>query len=181
MSQKNHIRTATIAGGISVLLAASAVAVPLAFAGTVMNPPKHNIVVIASGNKNFSTLVTAIKAAGLVTTLEGKGPFTVFAPTNAAFANVPKATLKKLLEPKNKSALVSVLTYHVVAGAVKAAQVVTLKSVKTVNGQSVTITLKKGSVYLNGNAKVIQTNIIASNGVIHVINNVLIPKGLMLK
>jgi uncharacterized surface protein with fasciclin (FAS1) repeats len=173
-SSKNRIGIA----GLTAVAAVGAIAVPLASAhATTTN---KNIVQVASSNKNFSTLVTAIKAAGLVKTLQGKGPFTVFAPTNAAFAAVPKATLTKLLEPQNKAALIKVLTYHVVAGKVTASQVVKLHSAKTVEGQSVTIKVKNGSVYLNGSTKVIKTNIKASNGVIHVINKVLIPSGLML-
>jgi uncharacterized surface protein with fasciclin (FAS1) repeats len=167
---------------------AIAIAAPLAVAAPVVagasalaSPASGNIVQVAASNKDFSTLVTAIKAAGLVKTLEGRGPFTVFAPTNAAFAAVPKATLHKLLEPKNKAALVKVLTYHVVAGKVTAVKVVKLHAAKTVEGQKIAIKVAMGTVYLNGSTKVIKTDIMASNGVIHVINKVLIPKGLTLK
>jgi uncharacterized surface protein with fasciclin (FAS1) repeats len=163
---------------------AIAIAVPLAVGAPVLagaaTAKRENVIQVASSNKNFSTLVTAIKAAGLVKTLEGKGPFTVFAPTNAAFAAIPKATLAKLLQPKNKAALVKVLTYHVVAGKVTAAQVVKLHSAPTVEGQTISIKVKHGSVFLNGTTKVIKTNIMASNGVIHAINRVLIPSGLTL-
>ncbi len=131
------------------------------------------IVDIASADPQFSTLVTALKAAGLVETLSGKGPFTVFAPTNAAFAKIPKADLDKLL--KNKAALTKVLTYHVVAGKVMAAEVMKMKSAKTVQGSMVSIDTMKG-VMLNGASKVIKTDIVASNGIIHVIDTVLMPK-----
>lgn len=120
---------------------------------------------------NFTTLVTAVKAAGLVDTLKGPGPFTVFAPTDEAFAKVPKATLDALLA--DKAALTKVLTYHVVPGKVMAADVKAGK-VKTVEGQDITITTK-GGVMVN-NAKVVATDVVASNGVIHAIDTVLMPK-----
>ena len=120
---------------------------------------------------NFTTLVTAVKAAGLVDTLKGPGPFTVFAPTDEAFAKVPKATLDALLA--DKAALTKVLTYHVVPGKVMAADVKAGK-VKTVEGQELTITTK-GGVMVN-NAKVVATDVVASNGVIHAIDTVLMPK-----
>lgn len=131
------------------------------------------IVDIAVGDPQFSTLVTALKAAGLVKTLSGKGPFTVFAPTNAAFAKIPKADLDKLLA--DKAALTKVLTYHVVAGKVTAAQVMKLKMAKTVQGSEVNVMVMGKSVKIN-DAKVIKANIMASNGVIHVIDTVLMPK-----
>ena len=125
---------------------------------------------VAAGN--FSTLVTAIKAAGLVETLKGEGPFTVFAPTDAAFKKIPEAQLAALLE--DKAALTKVLTYHVVPGKVMAADVVKLNSAKTVEGQSVTIS-SSGGVMVD-NANVVKTDITASNGVIHVIDTVIMPK-----
>lgn len=125
---------------------------------------------VAAGS--FKTLVTAIKAAGLVDALKGDGPLTVFAPSDEAFAKVPKEVLAGLLEDKEK--LAAVLKYHVVAGKVKAADVVKLKSAKTLNGKSVVIDTT-GGVKVNG-AKVIKTDIECSNGVIHVIDTVLIPK-----
>ena len=131
------------------------------------------IVDIAVGDPQFSTLVAALKAAGLVETLSGKGPFTVFAPTNAAFAKIPKADLDKLLA--DKAALTKVLTYHVVAGKVTAAQVMKLKMAKTVQGSDVNVMVMGKSVEING-AKVIKANIMASNGIIHVIDTVLMPK-----
>lgn len=125
---------------------------------------------VAAGN--FSTLVTAIKAAGLVETLKGEGPFTVFAPTDAAFKKIPEAQLAALLE--DKAALTKVLTYHVVPGKFMAADVVKLNSAKTVEGQSVTIS-SSGGVMVD-NANVVKTDITASNGVIHVIDTVIMPK-----
>jgi uncharacterized surface protein with fasciclin (FAS1) repeats len=135
-----------------------------------------NIVETAMHAGQFKTLCAALKAAGLVKTLEAKGPFTVFAPTDAAFAKLPKAVLASLLKPENKAKLISILTYHVVKGKVMAAQVERLKNgakVKTLNGKDITIHNKHG-VEIN-NAKVIKADIVCSNGVIHVINKVLIP------
>ncbi len=132
------------------------------------------IVEVAAGNPDFSTLVAAVKAAGLVDTLSSKGPFTVFAPTNAAFAKLPAGTVESLLLPENKDKLTAILTYHVVAGKVTAAQVVKLKTANTVNGKAVTIATGKNGVTVN-NAKVNGTDVMASNGVIHVIDTVLIP------
>lgn len=123
----------------------------------------------------FSTLVAAVKAGGLVETLKGKGPFTVFAPTNEAFAALPKGTVEDLLKPENKDKLVKILTYHVVAGEVKAADVVKVKSAKTVEGGEVKVTVKDGKVLIN-ESNVVKTDIICTNGVIHVIDKVLLPK-----
>ena len=124
---------------------------------------------------NFHTLVAAVKAAGLVDTLKGPGPFTVFAPTDEAFAKLPPGTLEDLLKPENKARLQSILTYHVVAGNVLAKDVVKLDSARTVEGQSITITATDGGVMVD-NAHVIKTDIVASNGVIHVIDSVILPK-----
>ena len=132
------------------------------------------IVAVAAANPDFSTLVTAVKAAGLVDTLNSKGPFTVFAPTNEAFAKLPAGTVDNLLKPENKEKLAAILTYHVVAGKVTAAQVVKLKSAATVNGKEVTIKADSGGVTVN-DAKVSATDVMASNGVIHVIDTVLLP------
>jgi uncharacterized surface protein with fasciclin (FAS1) repeats len=128
---------------------------------------------VAAGS--FKTLVAAVKAAGLVETLKGKGPFTVFAPTDEAFAKLPKGTVENLLKPENKDQLVAVLTYHVVAGKVLAADVVKLKSAKTVQGQSVEIKVTDGKVTIDA-ANVVKTDIGCSNGVIHVIDSVILPK-----
>jgi len=136
---------------------------------------KADIVDTAVKAGSFKTLVAAVKAAGLVETLKGKGPFTVFAPTDEAFAKLPKGTVEELLKPENKDKLVAVLTYHVVAGNVMAADVVKLKSAKTVQGQEVTIAVANGGVSID-NAKVLKTDIACSNGVIHVIDSVILPK-----
>ena len=129
----------------------------------------------AVNNESFSTLVAAVKAAGLVETLSGSGPFTVFAPTNAAFEKLPAGTVEKLLKPENKDQLVKVLTYHVVPGKVMAKDVVKLNKAKTVEGSEVTIAVNGGAVTID-NAKVIKTDVNSSNGVIHVIDTVILPK-----
>ena len=163
---------------IVLTLAAAALAVAPATAFSQGSPAKsENIVAVAAGNPQFTTLVSLVKKAGLVGALSGKGKLTVFAPNNAAFAKVPKATLDALA--KDKALLRAVLTYHVVKGAVPASKVVTLdgKSVKTLNGASVNVRItgkSKKSVYVN-NSKVVKTDIAASNGVVHVINRVLLP------
>ena len=133
-----------------------------------------SIVELAAGNDNLSTLVAAVKAAGLVGVLSGDGPYTVFAPTNAAFAKLPEGTVESLLKPENKDQLTAILTYHVVSGKVKAADVVKLDSAKTVEGSSVTISATDAGVKVDA-ANVIMTDIAASNGVVHVIDSVLLP------
>jgi len=133
-----------------------------------------DIVAVAAGNENFKTLVAAVKAAGLVETLQGPGPFTVFAPTDAAFAKLPAGTVENLLKPENKEKLQAVLKYHVVSGNVKAADVVKLDKATTVNGKDVKIAVKDGKVSVN-DANVTQTDIAAKNGTIHVIDTVLLP------
>lgn len=150
-------------------------AVPALMAQETKKVEKEDIVGIAAGNKDFSTLVAAVKAAGLVDTLKGKGPFTVFAPTNAAFEKLPKGTVESLLKPENKEKLVAILTYHVVADKVMAADVVKLDEAKTVQGSAVKITVKDGKVFLNEKCQVVKTDIEASNGVIHVIDTVILP------
>ena len=143
------------------------------FAAAGHHGMKKDIVDTAVAAGDFSTLVTAVKAAGLVETLKGEGPFTVFAPTDAAFAKVPTDTLNALLA--DKEALANVLTYHVVAGNVMAADVVKLTSAVTVQGQAVSIEVKEGKVFIDG-TQVVATDIKASNGVIHVIDSVILPK-----
>ena len=147
---------------------------------TVLLPPaeeaKQTIVDIAVADGRFTTLVAALQAAGLVETLSGEGPFTVFAPTDDAFAKLPAGTVESLLKPENLEQLKNILLYHVVSGKVLAADVVGLTSAPTVLGQDVTITVKDGNVYLNDTVQVIITDIEASNGVIHVIDAVLLPK-----
>lgn len=148
---------------------------------------KKSIVDIAVGNQDFSTLVTALKAADLVGALQGDGPFTVFAPNNAAFGKIDSKTLNSLLEPNNKSVLSSILTYHVVSGKLAAADVVNaLKKgkgkveVATLNGATLTVVQKDGKIWLkdqNGSySQIIATDVMASNGVIHVIGDVVMPK-----
>jgi transforming growth factor-beta-induced protein len=140
--------------------------------------PTNNIVQTAVAAPTFSTLVAAVKAAGLVDTLSGTGPFTVLAPTNDAFAKVPADVLAKLLLPENKDALVKVLTYHVISGKVDASQVVKLTSAKTVQGSNVKIAVVDGKVKLNDNTTVLSTDIQTSNGIIHSIDSVLLPSDL---
>lgn len=134
---------------------------------------EKTIVGVAAGAGQFNTLVAAVKAAGLVDTLNGKGPFTVFAPTDEAFAKLPAGTVETLLKPENKQKLTAILTYHVIAGKVMAADVKTM-SAKTVNGKEAAIKVDGGKVTI-GAATVVKTDIAASNGVIHVIDTVLIP------
>lgn len=133
----------------------------------------QDIVGVAVGAGTFNTLVAAVKAAGLVETLQGEGPFTVFAPTDEAFAKLPAGTVESLLLPENKQKLIGILTYHVLAGKVMAADVKTMQA-KTVNGAELAITVGSGGVLVN-NAKVVATDVAASNGVIHVIDTVVIP------
>lgn len=136
---------------------------------------KKDIVDTAVGADGFKTLVAAVKAAGLVETLKGDGPFTVFAPTDEAFAKIPKETLESLLKPENKDKLVAILTYHVVPGSVMAADVVKLTKAKTVQGQEATVKVDGGKVMIDG-ANVVKTDIACKNGVIHVIDAVIMPK-----
>ncbi len=134
-----------------------------------------NIVDTAVAAGTFKTLAAALGAAGLVSTLQGPGPFTVFAPSDAAFAKLPAGTVEALVKPEAKAKLTGILTYHVVAGKVMAADVVKLTSAKTVEGQSVTVVVKDGKVHID-NATVVTADIVCDNGVIHVIDSVLLPK-----
>ena len=136
-------------------------------------PEAKDIVDTAVGAGQFKTLVAAVKAAGLVDTLKGSGPFTVFAPADSAFARLPKGAVEGLL--KNPEKLKAVLTYHVVPGKIMAADVVKLKHAKTVNGQSVKIAVKRGTVQIN-RSRVVKADIVCANGVIHVIDSVLLPR-----
>jgi uncharacterized surface protein with fasciclin (FAS1) repeats len=138
-------------------------------------PGSQDIVDTAVAAGSFKTLVAALKAAGLVDTLKGKGPFTVFAPTDDAFAKLPPGTVDELLKPENKEKLKAILTYHVVSGKVTAAQAMKLNSAKTVNGESLNISAEGGTVKIN-DATVTKADIMCSNGVIHVIDTVLMPK-----
>ncbi len=156
--------------GISIALVLGLVAVSTA----PLQAAEKDIVDTAVGAKQFSTLVAAVQAAGLVETLKGEGPFTVFAPTDEAFGKLPEGTVATLLKPENKEKLIAVLTYHVVPGKVMAADVVKLSKAKTVQGNEVTITVADGGVKVD-KANVIKTDIVTSNGVIHVIDAVILP------
>lgn len=136
---------------------------------------EKDIVDTAVSAGSFKTLVAAVQAAGLVDTLKGKGPFTVFAPTDDAFKKLPKGTVESLLKPENKDKLIAVLTYHVVPGKVTAADVVKLKEAKTVQGSNASIKVKGKKVMID-KAKVVKTDIMCGNGVIHVIDSVILPK-----
>jgi transforming growth factor-beta-induced protein len=136
---------------------------------------KKDIVDTAVADGRFTTLAAALQAAGLVETLKGEGPFTVFAPTDDAFAKLPAGTIDSLLKPESKQALTDILLYHVVSGKVMASDVVNLTSAPTVLGKDVSIKVQDGKVYLNDNIQVIITDIETSNGVIHVIDAVLLP------
>jgi len=148
--------------------------------GSIANAGHHgetkakDIVDIAVGAGQFGTLAAALEAADLIDTLKGDGPFTVFAPTDAAFAKLPEGTVETLLKPENRDQLTAILTYHVVAGKVMADDVVNLTAATTVNGSDVAIAVADGGVRID-NANVIKTDIAASNGVIHVIDTVILP------
>ena len=147
----------------------------LMLASVLSAAPKKDIVDTAVGAGSFKTLVAAAKAAGLVDTLKGEGPFTVFAPTDEAFGKLSKCTLDSLLKPENKHKLAAILTYHVVPGKVKAKKAAKLDSAKTVNGAEITIKPSGKSLMIN-NAKVVKADIKTSNGIIHVVDTVLIPE-----
>ncbi len=145
----------------------------LALMATSAFAQKQNIVELAAGNDQLSTLVTAVKTAGLVETLSGEGPFTVFAPTNEAFEALPKGTLDMLLKPENKDKLTAILTYHVVSGSVMSTDLKDGQMVKTVNGEEAKVSLKDGAMVENAMVK--KADIKASNGVVHVIDHVMMP------
>lgn len=157
------------AASFALILGVLASAIPATAA-----PAKMDIVDTAVAAGSFKTLAAALQAAGLIETLKSKGPFTVFAPTDDAFAKLPAGTVETLLKPENKEKLKAILLYHVVAGDVTSAKVVKLTSAKTVNGQDVKISVVDGTVMIN-DAKVVKADIAASNGVIHVIDTVLLP------
>lgn len=159
--------------------------VALTFSSTAT--AQKTIVDVAVGNEDFSTLVAALKAADLVSALQGEGPFTVFAPTNSAFAKIDQAALGSLLKPENKNALANILTYHVIPSKLMASDVVAaLKKgkgsveVKALNGQVLTVMSKDGKIWLKDQAgnysEIVATDVKASNGVIHVINSIVMPK-----
>jgi uncharacterized surface protein with fasciclin (FAS1) repeats len=156
------------------MVAVCAVAATLAAGARVVSAQQKDIVDTAIGAGSFKTLAAALTAAGLVETLKGPGPFTVFAPTDAAFAKLPAGTLADLLKPENKAKLTAILTYHVVPGSVAAAQVTSLKSARTVNGKSITVAVSGGMVKVD-TATVTQADVRASNGIIHVIDSVMLP------
>ncbi len=148
--------------------------VGMAIGGTSARPGNQDIVDTAVGAGQFKTLAAALKSADLVNTLKGPGPFTVFAPTDEAFAKLPAGTVENLLKPENKAKLTAILTYHVLPGAVKAEQVTKLHEAKTVNGAMVKVSTKGGKVTIN-DATLVNADIGASNGVIHVIDKVILP------
>jgi uncharacterized surface protein with fasciclin (FAS1) repeats len=159
-----------IAAAAAVVLAMAGVAIGSTFARAT----NQDIVDTAVGAGQFKTLAAALQAADLVNTLKGTGPFTVFAPTDAAFAKLPAGTAENLLKPENKEKLMAILTYHVVPGAVKSEQVTRLDEAKTVNGALVKVSTDHGKVMIN-DATVIKPDIAASNGIIHVIDKVILP------
>jgi len=163
-------RVTGIASAAAIVLAIVGVAI----GGTFARATNQDIVDTAVGAGQFKTLAAALNAADLVATLKGPGPFTVFAPTDEAFAKLPAGTVENLLKPENKAKLTAILTYHVVPGAVKAEQVSQLDEAKTVNGALVKVSTEYGKVMIN-DATVVKPDIQASNGVIHVIDKVILP------
>jgi len=159
---------------IASIVAAAVAAIGLTLSGADTRAAQKDIVETAVDAGKFKTLAAALRAADLVDTLKGRGPFTVFAPTDEAFAKLPAGTVDNLLKPENKDQLVAILTYHVVPGKVMAADVIKLKEAKTVNGKMLDIETKGDAVMVN-DAKVTATDISASNGVIHVIDTVILP------
>ncbi len=157
----------------TALVAASFLLAASAFAGSY-GKKKSDIVDTAVAAGDFSTLAAALQAGGLVDTLKSDGPFTVFAPTDAAFAKLPEGTVESLLKPENRDQLVEILTYHVGPGKVKAADVVALNSATTANGSDVNIRVENESVFVN-DSRVVATDIWASHGVIHVVDTVILP------
>ena len=171
--------TSIIRKKLALLIAAPLLIVgSLAVAGGHSGKAKmadKDIVDTAVSAGQFNTLAAALNAAGLIDTLKGDGPFTVFAPTDEAFAKLPEGTVENLLQPENRDQLIAILTYHVVAGKVAAADVVKLDQATTVNGADVTITVADTGVQVD-NANVVATDIAASNGIIHVIDSVILPQ-----
>jgi uncharacterized surface protein with fasciclin (FAS1) repeats len=164
--RRDELRAASFALILSVLVSAMPAA-----AGSA----QKDIVDTAVAAGTFNTLATALQAAGLIDTLKGSGPFTVFAPTDEAFNKLPPGTVESLLKPENKYKLKAILLYHVVSGDVTAAQVVKLSSAKTINGQDLKLSVNNGTVMVN-DAKVVKADVLAANGVIHGIDTVLLPK-----
>jgi uncharacterized surface protein with fasciclin (FAS1) repeats len=169
------MKRVTFVLSLATVLGLVAIATGFAAEGKAKRKMGKDIVDTAVAAGNFKTLATALKAADLVETLKGKGPFTVFAPTDEAFAKLPKGTVEDLLKPENKKKLAGILTYHVVAGKVMAADVVKLTEATTVQGSKVSIKVTDGKVKVDA-ANVVKTDIGCSNGVIHVIDAVMLPK-----
>ena len=165
-SRSSHI--VTLVACITIILAGSL------FARAATFSPEKNIIDNLSGDASFTTLMKALQAAGLMETLKGTGPFTVFAPNDAAFARLPKGMLDDLLKPENKASLASILTYHVMPGKFTAAEVEKMKQLDTVNGDQLIFTVS-GNIKAVDNAKVLQTDIACSNGLIHIIDTPVIP------
>ena len=156
----------------------AAVVLTVAASGSIpVRAETRDVVDTAIAAGSFKTLAKALDAAGLVTTLKGAGPFTVFAPTDEAFAKLPDGTIETLLKPENKEKLRRILTYHVVAGRVMASDVVKLQSAKAVSGDTITVKVADGVAHVD-NATVTSADVLSSNGVIHVIDSVILPKGL---
>lgn len=162
---------------MSALKTLAAVVMSVAVSAAAVRAETGDVVETAVAAGSFKTLAKALDAAGLVTTLKGSGPFTVFAPTDAAFAKLPAGTLETLLKPENKEKLKRILTNHVVSGTVMASDVVKLQSAKAVSGDTITVKVRNGVVQVD-NATVTKADITASNGVIHVVDSVILPKGL---
>ena len=157
-------------------IVATALAMVVTTSTQIAAKAQKDIVDTAVAAGSFNTLAKALTAAGLVETLKGAGPFTVFAPTDEAFAKLPAGTVESLLKPENKEKLRRLLTYHVVSGKVSAADAMKVKSAQAVSGDTITVATKGGTVMVDG-AKVVKADIAASNGVIHVIDSVIMPKG----
>jgi uncharacterized surface protein with fasciclin (FAS1) repeats len=153
---------------------ALAAAIAIAFTAAPGAAQGRDVVDTAAAAGQFKTLTAALTAAGLTATLKGPGPFTVFAPTDEAFAKLPKGTVEDLLKPENKAKLTAILTYHVVAGSVPSSEAVKLSTAKTVNGKDLTLSTANGGLEVNG-AKVVTADVKASNGIIHIIDKVIIP------
>lgn len=164
----SRFQNAVVAFGVAAMLA-------VAYDATMAAEPDRDLVDTAVSAGEFQTLAAALSAADLVGTLKGEGPFTVFAPTDEAFAKLPEGTVESLLEPENLDELRAILTYHVVPGLVTAEQVIGLEAAETVNGQAIDIKISESGVMVN-DAHVVATDILASNGVIHVIDSVILPK-----
>jgi uncharacterized surface protein with fasciclin (FAS1) repeats len=172
MSEKEQVMSFRIPNLVVAVLTSAVLG--LTIASTIARAAEKDIVDTAVSAGQFKTLASALEAAGLVETLKGDGPFTVFAPTDEAFAKLPAGTLESLLKPENKDQLVAILTYHVVPGKVEAADVVKLDEAKTVNGKTIDIKVEGDTAMVN-DAKVTKADIEASNGVIHVIDAVILP------